>query len=141
LFAGEQEPVTDDDLASDSDNGDDGDVDESEIDSLIRPKPQQYYIVSFNTASTSTGTGNKTVEYYVGQLLKKGTDSSSNEFNFKFMRYSRKVANQFVWPNIVDESIAPLEDVQLELSPPTCARRGGLIFLAKEISPYMKWIM
>jgi hypothetical protein len=112
-----------------------------ETDTGIKPKPHNYYIVSFNTAGTSTTTGSsKTAKYYVGQLLDKGTDPSANEFNFKFMRYSRKVADHFVWPNYADEAVVSLEDVTLELSPPKCARRGRLIFLAQQTSPYMKWI-
>lgn len=80
------------------------------------------------------------MKYYVGQLLKEGTAPSEDEFNFKFMRYSRKAADHFVWPDCDDEAIASLEDIMRELSPPKPARRGGLIFQATEIHPYMKWI-
>lgn len=112
--------------------------DESPTTNTIDPKPNRYYMVSFCTVNS---TGSKTaVKYYVGMMLKSGTVPLHNEFNFRFMRYSKTGANKFIWPNVQDEAVVPLEDVKLELSPPTSGRHSELIFSQSELSPYMKWI-
>ena len=128
-----------------SNNGNVTDIEDCDSNSgktqTLIPKPDRFYMVSFNTFGSSSGIDSgKAMKYFVGQLLKNGTNASLNEFNFKFMCYSRKVANQFVWPNADDEAVVSLEDVRIELSAPKCARRGGLIFLGSELGPYMKWI-
>jgi hypothetical protein len=113
-----------------SDDIDDSDVENDELSNprAVNPKPKCYYVVSFNTAGNSTGTSKSnsvTYRYYVGQLLETGTDAARNQFNFKFMRYSRKVANQFVWPNAQDEALVSLEDIKCELSPQSVAGVGS----------------
>jgi len=108
------------------------DDDNCETEVQIKPKPHHYYVVSFATK--------KTRKFYVGKLLSELTDPSENTYNFNFMRYPRKAANHFVWPDCEDEAVAPLEDIVRELSMPKRARRGGLIFLAAETAPYMKWM-
>jgi hypothetical protein len=100
-------------------------------------------MVSFTTTSTGTAAvdskTSKNVKYYV-ELLKAGTHPARDEFHFKFLRYSRKVPYQFVWPNAQDEACVSLVDVKMELSVPKRGRSGELIFLSQEIGPYMKWI-
>lgn len=93
------------------------DYDNSETEVQIKPKPRHYYVVSFATK--------KTTKYYVGQLSDELTDPSENTYNFSFLRYSRKTANHFVWPECEDEAVAPLEDIVRELSMPKRARHGG----------------
>ena len=122
LCAAVQEPIEDS-----------GDSSETDTEPQIKPKTLSYYIVSFNTK--------KTAKYYIGQLLNEGTVPSEDEYNFKFLRYSRKTAGHFIWPDCDDEAVASLQDIKRELSTPKSARRGGgLLFLPKEIGPYMKWI-
>jgi hypothetical protein len=105
----EQEPVdATEDISHDSrdstSSASSNDADDSEMDNgelsthqAMQPKPNTYYVVSFNTSGDCAGTSNSnSVKYYVGKLLETETDASVNEFNFKFMRYSKRVANQFV---------------------------------------------
>jgi hypothetical protein len=127
---------------SDSDGGTDDDGTGTMLPPPIHPKPNHYYMVSFTTTGAVDSKNSKRVEYryYVGELLKAGTHPARDEYNFKFLRYSRKVPYQFVWPNAQDEACVSLVDVKVELSVPKRGRRGELLFLSQEISPYMKWI-
>lgn len=101
---------------------DSGDSSETDPESQIKPKTLRYYIVSFSTK--------KTAKYYIGQLLNEGTVPSEDEYNFEFLRYSRKAAGHFIWPDCDDEAVASLQDIKYELSMPKSARRGGLLFFA-----------